>query len=144
MAGRIGGVFDADVAALRERVRCLPPIPAEVTTPPRSRWTLAQLRMACVFLRSYSLSGLSTDVRGCGIKLRHGRRQDFSPDPHDDQKEAELLAALRDVGAYPQEAIALFIDEMSYTRWPQPSLNWCEQAPAPRPLADRKHSRYQR
>ena len=144
MAGRIGGVFDADVAALQERVRCLPPAPAEATTPPRSRWTLAQLRMACAFLRDYSLGGVSTYVRGSGIQWRHGRPQYFSPDPHYTQKEATLLAARRDVGEHPQEASALFIDELSYTRWPEPSLNWCEQAPAPRPLADRKHSRYQR
>jgi hypothetical protein len=36
------------------------------------------------------------------------------------------------------------VDELSYTRWPEPSLNWCAQAPEPRPLADRKQSRSQR
>jgi transposase len=144
MAGRIGGAFDADVATLRERVRSLPPAPTQATIPPHSRWTLAQLRMACAFLRDYSLGGVSTYVRGSGIKFRHGRPQSFSPDPQYAQKEAKVLAALRDVGEHPGQAIALFIDEMSYTRWPQPSLNWCEQAPAPRPLAARHQSRYQR
>src|SRR5512142_74418 len=109
MAERIGGVFDADVAALQERVRCLPPAPAGTTTPPRSRWTLAQLRMACAFLRDYSLGGVSTYVRGSGIQWRRGRPKYFSPDPHYTRKEATLLAALRDVGEHPQEAIALFI-----------------------------------
>ncbi len=144
MAGRIGGGFDAQVTDLQERVRSLPPAPAEATAPPRSRWTLERLREACAFLQDYSLGGVSTFVRGCGIKWRYGRPQYFSPDPQYVQKEVELLAALRYVGEHPLAAVALFIDELSYTRWPEPSLNWCAQAPAPRPVADRHQSRYQR
>lgn len=143
MAGPIGGVFDAQVAELQERVHRLPPAPAEATTSPRSRWTLAQLRMACAFLKGYSLGGVSQYVRGSGIQWRQGRPQYFSPDAQYLKKEAALLEALRDVGAHPKVAVGLFIDEMSYTRWPAPSLNWCEQAPAARPVADRQQSRYQ-
>jgi transposase len=40
--------------------------------------------------------------------------------------------------------VALFVDEVTFTQWPQASSNWCEQAPAPAPLADRKQSKYRR
>jgi transposase len=143
MVGRIGGVFDDQVQQVQERVRCLPPVES-TTALPTSRWTLWRLRASLDFLQEYSLSGVSQYVRGCAIQWRHGRPQYFSPDPAYRQKEAQLLAALRYVGERPMQAVALFLDEISYTRWPQPSLDWCAQAPAPRPLADRQGSRYQR
>ena len=83
-------------------------------------------------------------VRAAGIQLRHGRPQYFSPDPAYQQKEAALLAALQHIGQQPGRVVGLFVDELSYTCWPEPSLDWCAQAPEPRPLADRKQSRYQR
>jgi hypothetical protein len=54
------------------------------------------------------------------------------------------LVTLQQVGRQPGRVVGLFVDELSYTRWPKPSLDWCAKAPAPRPLADRKQSRYQR
>ena len=83
-------------------------------------------------------------MRAAGIQLRHGRTQYFSPDPAYQQKEAALLRALRHVGQHPGRVVGLLVDELSYTRWPEPSANWCEQAPEPPPVADRKGSRYQR
>jgi putative transposase len=96
------------------------------------------------WLADYSLAGISQFVRAAGIQLRHGRPQSYSPDPAYQQKETALLAALRQVGQQPDRAVALFVDELSYTRWPEPSSNWGAQAPEPSPLADRKQSRYQR
>jgi transposase len=144
MVVRIGGVFDAHVAQLQERLHSLPPAPEDGSGPPASRWSLQRLRRACAFLQAYSLSGVSQYVQGCGIQWRQGRPQDWSPDPLYSQKEAEVLAALHAVSEHPLEVVALFLDEMSYTRWPQPGRNWCAKAPAPRPLAERKGSRYQR
>lgn len=83
-------------------------------------------------------------VRAAGIQVRHGRPQYYSPDPAYQQKEAALLTALQHVARSPDRVVALFVDELSYTRWPEPSLDWCAKAPEPRPLADRKHSPYQR
>lgn len=111
---------------------------------PPSRWTLWRMQAAFDFLAGYSLPGVSKYVRACGIRLRHGRPEYYSPDPAYREKEVQLLQVLGQVGRQPKKKVALFIDEMSYTRWPPPSSDWCGQAPAPRPLAKRKPSRYQR
>lgn len=111
---------------------------------PPSRWKLASIGTTFAFLHGYSLPGVSLYVRHCGIVLRQGRPQYYSPDPAYLEKEACLLHALAQVACQPQEQVGLFIDEISYTRWPEPSFDWCAQAPAPRPVADRKQSRYQR
>lgn len=147
-AERIGGVFDR-AEQLSERLHSAPSQPRQVAPETRSahsasRWTLADIREAFAFLHDYSLAGVSKYVRACGIRLRQGRTQYYSPDPAYPQKEARLLSVLRDVGQQPWRYVALFIDEMSYTRWPNPSSNWCAAAPAARPVADRQHSRYQR
>jgi transposase len=105
---------------------------------------LALIRKQFPFLHGYSLPGVSLWLRGVGIKLRQGRPQYYSPDPLYEQKEGMLLWALHEVSSHPKERVGLLLDEISYTRWPQPSFNWCKQAPAPRPLADRKKSKYQR
>jgi len=102
------------------------------------------MQAAFDFLAGYSLPGVSKYVRACGIRLRRGRPQYYSPDAAYREKEAQLLQVLGQVGRQPKKKVALFIDEMSYTRWPPPSSDWCGQAPAPRPLAERKQSRYQR
>ncbi len=108
---------------------------------PPSRWKLASSGATFDFLHGYSLAGVSLYVRHFGIVLRQGRPQYYSPDPAYLEKEACLLHALARVAGQPQEQVGLFIDEISSTRWPQPSFDWCDQAPAPRPLADRKQSR---
>jgi len=108
---------------------------------PASKWTLQRLQATLDWLHSYSLAGISVFVRAAGIKLRHGRPQYYSPDPAYQQKEAARLSALQQVGQHPDRVVGLFVDELSYTRWPEPRLNWCAKAPEPRPLADRKQSR---
>lgn len=147
MAVLCGGVFDHS-QELADRLRSCPPAPeptaAGVGAVPASKWTLQRLQATFDWLQSYSLAGISLLVRAAGIQLRHGRPQYYSPDPAYQQKEALLLAALQHVGRQPGRVVGLFVDELSYTRWPEPSLDWCAKAPEPRPLADRKHSRYQR
>jgi putative transposase len=147
MVGLSGGVFDHR-EQLKERLRSCPaapePVEGETDAVPASRWTLQHMKDTFDFLSDYSLSGISLLVRAAGIQVRHGRPQSFSPDPAYQQKEAALLAALRHVGQSCGQVVGLFVDELSYTRWPEPSSNWCAQAPEPRPLADRKQSPYQR
>lgn len=144
MVGSSGGVFGEDASQAKERI-CYPPeAKADAPGPPKSRWTLAQIREQFPFLRGYSLPGVSLWLRGVGIKLREGRPQYYSPDPYYEQKEGKLLDALHEVGLHPKKRVALLLDEITYTLWPQPNRNWCEQAPAPRPLADRKKSPYKR
>jgi transposase len=114
------------------------------THPPASRWNLKRIRATFPFLQGYSLPGVSLALSHWGIQLRHGRPQYYSPDPHYRQKEAYLFSVLQEVGAHPGQVVALFVDEVTFTQWPHVSSNWCEQAPAPRPLADRKQSKYRR
>lgn len=142
MAGRVGGDFDV-AEQIEQRLCSRPDAPSESELP-ASRWTLASIGASFPVLHGYSLAGVSKSLHACGIKLRQGRRQYFSPDGAYKQKESSLLAALHHVGQQPERVVALFLDEMSYTRWPQASSDWCAAAPAPRPLADRKESRYQR
>ena len=53
------------------------------------------------FLDGYSLPGVSKYVRACGLQLRCGRPQYYSPDPAYRQKEAYLLQVLGQVGLSP-------------------------------------------
>lgn len=148
MVGRNGGVFDRK-SDLVERLHAPPPHPRPVSpetpgvlTP--SRWTLQDIRAACDWLADYSLAGVSRYVRACGIQWRQGRIQYSSPDPLYQQKEARLLEALRDVGQHPSQFVALFVDEMSYTRWSEASQDWSEAAPASRPIALRQRQPFGR
>jgi transposase len=148
MVGHIGGVFDLS-EQISKRLRFPPEVTAAATVPdethpPASRWNLACIRATFQELQGYSLPGVSLALSHWGIQLRHGRPQDYSPDQHYREKEASLLSTLQQVGAHPGQAVALFLDEVTFTQWPGVSSNWCEQAPTPRPLADRKQSKYRR
>ena len=112
--------------------------------PTASRWSLARIRATFEPLSRYSLPGVSLALAHWGIKLRQGRPQHYSPDPAYRHKQAHLLEVLREVGQRPEQAIALFLDEVTFTGWPEPSSDWRQEAPAPRPLADRKQSPYRR
>lgn len=105
-----------------------------------SRWTLDRIRQSCPFLEQYSLPGVSLFLKAAGIRLRQGRPQYYSPDPAYGQKLCHLLAVLEQVACSKGQEVALFVDEMGFLRWPEASRDWCQAAPAPRPLADRKRS----
>lgn len=148
MGDQPGGVFDV-VKQISERL-CFPPSvtasgtrPNEVH-PSAARWSLARIRASFEPLRRCSLAAISKLLRAYGVRERQGRAQYYSPDPDYLRKEACLLEALGQVAAHPGSQVALFLDEMSHTRWPDPSSHWCPEAPVPRPLAQRKESRYQR
>jgi len=78
-----------------------------------------------------------------GLGLRSARVQQYSPDPDYLAKEAHLLTCLREAATWPDEVVALFLDEAGYTRWPTPAPDWGPAAPAPRPVADRAGSKQQ-
>jgi hypothetical protein len=84
-----------------------------------------------------TVSGVWRALRQLGLGLRSAQVQQDRPDPDYRAKEARLLACLREAAATPDEVVALFLDEMGYTRWPDPAADWGPLAPAPRPLADR-------
>jgi transposase len=94
-------------------------------------------------LRSYTPSGVWRWLRRHDLKLRSARVQQFSPDPDYAAKLIDLEMALWEARRYPRSVAAVFLDEMGYTRWPEPAPDWGARAPAPRPAADRMGSKQQ-
>jgi transposase len=111
--------------------------------PPPSRWTLRAIRATFARWNDLTLPGVWRALRRLGLGVRSAAVQQYSPDPDYLAKEARLLACLREAAATPDEVVALFLDEMGYTRWPEPAPDWGARAPAPRPAADRMGSKQQ-
>lgn len=101
------------------------------TTPVPSRWTLRTIRATFSWLQDYSLSGVWRLLRRCKLKLRSAQMQQYSPDPEYAVKEAALLRCLHTTAQAPSERVVLFLDEMGYSRWPQPAPEWGPAAPLP-------------
>lgn len=104
---------------------------------PPSRWTLEGIRESVPVLEGYTLSGVWRFLRGQGLKLRSAAVQQYSPDPQYLEKQATLEACLREAAEKPGEVVVLFLDEMSYHRWPEAARDWMAEAPEPRVQARR-------
>lgn len=108
--------------------------------PPPSRWTLRTIRATFPSVKNYTLSGVWRWLqRRVGVKLRSGRVQQFSPDPEYRKKVSRLKRCLKEAARSPHTEL-VFLDEMGYTRWPDPASDWTEPAPSPPPRAERKAS----
>lgn len=105
--------------------------------PAPSRWTLRTIRATFDWLAGYTLGGVWRVLRRCGVGLRSARGQQFSPDPDYARKLARLGRCLRAAAVDPGEVAAVFLDEMGYTRWPDPDRDWGPPAPAAPAVADR-------
>jgi transposase len=137
----IGGVFD-DREEIVEQLQAGPQ--SSEAGVPGSRWTLQRIRSSLPGWKDLALSTVWKRLHARGIGWRRGRAQMYSPDPAYWQKETRLLQVLQDAGEDPSVQ-ALFLDEMGYVSWPDPSAEWGPQAPAPIAVADRKQtSRRQR
>ena len=101
------------------------------------------MRQAIPRLHHYTLSGVWRWVRRAGLKLRTAPLQQFSPDPDYGAKEAYVLECLRHCAQPPDTSALVFLDEMSYYRWPQAAAVWAPQAPAPIPQAERQGAKQQ-
>lgn len=66
--------------------------------------------------------------------------QQFSPDPAYPSKVRRLHQVLRETARHHPEMVTVFWDQMGYTRWPQPGLNWGPSAPAEPPETDCQQS----
>ena len=97
-----------------------PPPPAPAAT----HWTLESIRSTFDWLRGYTLSGVWRYLDRLGLKLRSARVQQFSPDPDYRAKVIDLEMALGEARRYPDSVAAVFIDEMGFSRWPEPGLDW--------------------
>ncbi len=125
---------------LRERLRQGPGEQAQkqaaVTPkgPPPTRWTLGTIRASFDWLTGYTPSGVWRLLDRLGLRLRSARVQQFSPDPEYASKLIDLEMALWEAGRYPRSAVAVFLDEMGFARWPDPAPGWGGVAP----VADRR------
>src|SRR5262249_15431683 len=99
-----------------------PPAASEVWEP--CRWTLPLIRATFDWLADYSLSGVWRLLQRCGLRLRSARVQQFSPDPEYATKVTELEMALWEARRYPDTVVAVFLDQMGFTRWPHPAADW--------------------
>lgn len=82
-------------------------------------------------------SGVSRFLAALDLEVRSAQVRHYSPDPEYLPKQARLLECLREAAWAPDRVVVLFMDEMGYTRWPDPASSWALQAPAPRPVANR-------
>jgi hypothetical protein len=99
-----------------------------------THWTLGNIRSTFDWLQGYTLSGVWRVLDRLGLKLRSARVQQFSPDPDYQAKRIDLEMALWEAHRYPRRVTAVFLDEMGFSRWPDPCLDWGSE-PA---VADRR------
>lgn len=128
----VGGFFD-QAARKEELTEQLRQGPGEAATrvnavgpkcPAPGLWTVARIRASVEWLADYSLSGVWRILQRLDLGLRSAQVRRYSPDPDYLIKKKRLERALRDAARHPQQAVALFLDEFGYYRWPAGSQNW--------------------
>ena len=107
---------------------------ADTSTPGPCRWTLETIRATFDWLTDYTLSGVWRLLDRWDLRLRSAQVQRFSPDPDYAAKVAHLEMALWEAGRYPRSVVAVFLDQMGFTRWPDPAADWGTEPP----VADRR------
>ena len=66
----------------------------------------------------------------CGLRIRSGRVQQYSPDAGYGVKVKHLCDCLRQTAGARDSYVVVFLDEMGYRRWPEAGRVWTEAAPA--------------
>jgi putative transposase len=94
-----------------------------------SRWSLRSIRVSYPKLLGYSLSGIWYFLQGLGLQLRSSKVQMWSPDPEYANKKAHLLDCLRQTALHSEKNTFLFMDEMGFYRWADPSPLWEAETP---------------
>lgn len=100
-----------------------------------SRWTLERLRRRLPWLEPYTLSGVWRVLSRCGLRIRSGRVQQYSPDAAYAEKVKRLCDCLRQTARAPESHVLVFLDEMGYRRWPEAGRVWTQAAPEEVPVA---------
>jgi hypothetical protein len=140
MAAFAASVFDDRKDELQERLRQGPGTEAQALAAPTpqgptpSRWTLATIRATFDWLAGYTLSGLRRLLDRLDLGLHSARVQQFSPDPEYASKHLRLMRVLGQARRAPGRIEAIFLDEMGYSRWPDPGPDYG----GPTPVADRR------
>jgi transposase len=130
----IGGDFDR-TEEVQERLRHAPGEEARQSVAPTpegpapSRWSLKAVRASFPWLKGMSLSGVWRLLQRCDLRVRSAQVQHYSPDPDYLPKQAHLLNCLRTAAQEPERVALVFLDEMGYHRWPEPTAAWMPQAP---------------
>jgi transposase len=138
-----GGLFSDRKEEVQQRLQQgpgpTPPARAAVPSPEPSpnRWTLETIRASLDWLTDYTLSGVWRLLQRWDLKLRSARVQQFSPDPDYAQKLGTLEFCLWEAQRWPRDVVAVFLDEMGFSRWPDPGPDWSERTP----VADRQGSK---
>ena len=105
-------------------------------TPLPSRWTLQRLRESLHWLGSYTLSGVWRVLSRCGLRIRCGRVQQYSPDAAYAEKVKHLCDCLQQTANAPDSHVLVFLDEMGYRRWPEAGRLWTKAPPMEVPIAE--------
>ena len=101
----------------------------------RSRWTLRGVRGSLHWLEPYTLSGVWRVLSRCGLRIRSGRVQQYSPNAEYGVKVKHLCDCLRQTAGAPERYVVVFLDQMGYRRWPEAGRISTEAAPAGVPVA---------
>jgi transposase len=99
----------------------------------RSRWTLAALLTAVLWLGGLSISGLSRALGRLGIRYRRGQEHVHSPDPEYEAKMAAVAAARAEAAARPGAVVFVYQDEFTVHRRPSVARAWHEEGGPGRP-----------
>ena len=100
---------------MRERLRQSP----RQAGVPRSRWTLALVAAAVLWLGALSLSGRWRLLRRLGVVYRRGQGHLHSPDPAYRHKLAAVRRARRQAAASGGQVVLVYLDEFTYYRRPE-------------------------
>jgi len=84
-----------------------------------------------------TLSGVWRARERCRVGLRSGVVQQYSPDPDYISKRDNLFKCLNEAAKRPGRVELVSLDEMGYTRWPEPAPDRTGRAPDAPPLAAR-------
>ena len=131
--GYRGPNLDDHRAEVEERLRQPPDVthldPA-ASTPAVApcRYRLEIVRASFDWLADYTLSGVWRVLERLNIGWKHGYINYWSPDPQYRTKVRFIEKCLKIVAADPQHNVAIFVDEMSYHRWPTAARDWWPQA----------------
>jgi hypothetical protein len=98
-----------------------------------SRWALATLLTAVLWLKGLTLGGLSRLLSRLDIRYRRGQEHLHSPDPEYDAKMAAVVAARAEAAARPGAVVFVYQDEFTAYRRPSVAQAWQEAGGPGRP-----------
>lgn len=90
----------------------------------RSRWSLATLLTAVLWLQGLTVSGLSRLLSRFGVRYRRGQEHLHSPDPQYDAKMTAVAAARAEAAAQPGAVVFVYQDEFTAYRRPSVAQAW--------------------